>query len=225
MITPREWGSWSGLINRFNIYGNAPLPEQTDPTNRLQRPRIWNPTDLCSLHIEEIHALGDASAGHGKYITLWKSPKCHFEHRATEIIPQRMGEINRDTDHLLDRSHNYRTGETAVYRDNVTAMGHRGLPANSDTLPPSSRTRSPEIATADGPDVIAITKAAGRLDIIRTSMGSIRTAASGIRRYVRFPSALGRNPFSPTEASVRAWRGISKHGWAYRNYIQRLKKA
>ena len=125
----------------------------------------------------------------------------------------------------MAKSQNYRIDETTIHREYGAARGRRGLPEDFDALSPANRTRALATASAEGSDFRPFTKAAGRLDSIRTIQGSLRTVAPGVRSYVRFSAVMGRNPSPPTEDSVRAWGRIFKPGWAFRNYIRQLKKA
>ena len=117
MITPREWGIWSSLINQYNLYENAPLYDWAALTTDLQRPRIWNPADLCSFHKEEIFALDDGLAAHGRYIILWQAAKSQFEDKSPSVLPRRMDLINKDIDSLLLNFQQANISDAKIYKE------------------------------------------------------------------------------------------------------------
>ena len=74
-VTPREWGMWSDLINKYNLFENATTTQWADLLMKLQISRIWNPADLSALSREEVHAADDAAMTGGNYIILWQATK------------------------------------------------------------------------------------------------------------------------------------------------------
>lgn len=163
--------------------------------------------------------------GHGDYITIWQAAKCHLALRTPEILPQRVELINKTVDKLMARFQNYHIAETAIFREYGIDRDQLGLPSNFDTLSPCNRTHAIASATTDGVGCNTFTKAAERLDIIRTAQGSLRAVDSGIRRYFRFSAVRGKYPPPATEAAVSAWSCISEPYRVYRNYIAHLKKS
>ena len=45
-IAPREWGIWTNLSNRYNLYENGSLAEWANWAIKLQNSRVWNPAGL-----------------------------------------------------------------------------------------------------------------------------------------------------------------------------------
>lgn len=74
-ITPRVWGIWADLINRYNQFETADLEDWARAKLQPQHSRIWNPTDLTGLSKGEISALSDAKDGTGRLILLWQAAR------------------------------------------------------------------------------------------------------------------------------------------------------
>ena len=223
--THREWGVWSDLINRYNLFENATTTEWAALLMKLQISRIWNPSDPSSLHMGEVHAVDDAAMAGGNYIILWQSTKCFFEQRGPTALPQRVGLINKEIDQLLQKFQERRIDDTTIYKDSRHARGSLGLPHNFEGMAPLNRTSSLDRASGDGHCCHNFTRCAERLNIIRTAQGSLRSVTSGVRIYVRFAAVLGRTPFPPTTDTVRAWSCIFKPGRTYQNYLFHREKA
>ena len=225
IVTPREWGLWSDLINRYNLFGNASTPQWAELLIKLQVSRIWNPTDLSSLCREEAHALGGAAMAGGNYIILWQATKCFCEYKGARPIPLRAGLVNKDIDQLLTKFQENKLEDTKIYREYTQARGALGLPRDFEDLSPANRTSALAKAVSEGHCCRHFVACAARLNILRTAQGSLRSVTSGIRSYVRFAAVLGRIPFPPSEATIQARSCIFKPGRTYQNYLPRVKKA
>ena len=64
-VTPMEWGLWSDLINKYNLFENATTAQWAELLMKLQVSRIWNPSGLSTLSREEAHAADDATMAGG----------------------------------------------------------------------------------------------------------------------------------------------------------------
>ena len=224
-MTPRERGLWSGLLNKYNLYENATTSEWARLLAKLQASRIWNPTGLCSLHRDAFHAVDDAAMAGGRYIILWQAARCFFEQRDPTTPPPGVGLVTKDIDQLLQKPQQRRIEDTTIYKDYFSARGALDLPRNFDDLSPLKRTSALARAQGGGHCCHQLIKTPERLNITRTSQGPLRSVTSGVRSYVRFAAVMGRQPFPPTDATVRAWICIFKPGRTYQNYLPRLKKA
>ena len=224
-ITPREWGIWTDLINRYNLYETDSLEAWADWTLRLQASRVWNPADLSSLTKEEIFALDDDREAKGRLILLWQAAQCFFEYRQQDHLPLRVDLINKDVDALLKKFQCHKLSDTEIYKDYGRLRDQANLPSNFDDLSPSGRTQAIALAMAEGADCRTFLMAAEKLNTLRSAQGSLQSVASGIRSYVRYCAVMNWTPFPPTEASVRSWSSIFKPNRTFKNYIAHLKKA
>ena len=161
----------------------------------------------------------------GRYIILWQAAKCFFEQRAPTTLPLRVDLVNKDIDQPLQKFQQHRIDDATIYKYYCGARDSLDIPRNFEDLSPLNRTSALARAHGDGRCCHQFIKSAERVNIPRTAQGSLRSVTSGIRSYVRFAAVLGRKPFPPTEATVRAWSCISKPGRTYQNYLPRLEKA
>ena len=223
-ITPREWGIWTDLINRYNLYETEPLEAWASWTLQLQGSRVWNPADLSTLTREEIFALDDDRRAEGRLILLWQAALCFFEHRQKDHLPLRMDLINKDIDTLLKKFQKHKLSDTEIYKEYGRLRDEAGLPSNFDDLSPQARTQALALARAEGADCRTFLKAAEKLNLLRSVQGSLQSVSSGIRSYVRFCAVMNWTPFPPTESSVRAWSSIFKPNRTFKNYLAHLKR-
>ena len=140
-------------------------------------------------------------------------------------LPLRVDLINKAIDKLLKKSQQRKITDTEIYKEYRQLRGSVELPANYDTLAPMLRAQGLSRATAGDRDCRAFLKAAEKHNITRSTKGSLRSVASGIRSYGRFCDVLGRAPFPPAESTVRSRINLFKPGRTYKNYMAHLKKA
>ena len=202
-IAPREWGIWTDLINRYNLYEADSLEAWAGWAVKLQNSRVWNPADLSTLDKEEIFALCDHLVGRGVLILLWQAARCFFEYRRKDQLPLRIDLINKDIDALLRKFQKHTLADTEIYKEYGRLRGALGLPSDFDDLSPMNRTHALALAQAGGQDCRTFPKAAGKLNLLRSVQGSLQSVASGIRSYVKYCSIFNWTPFPPSEGAVK----------------------
>ena len=193
-ITPREWGIWADLINRYNLYENASLETWAGWGPQLQASRVWNPAGLSSLTKGEIFALDDGRQAEGCLIILWQAALCLFEHRDRSHLPLRADLINKDVGALLAKIQNRKLPDAEIYKDCGRLRGLADLPSNFDDLSPHGRTHALALAMAEGRDCRTFMMAAEKLNTLRSAQGSLKSVASGIRSYVKFCAVTNWTP-------------------------------
>ena len=224
-ITPREWGIWTDLINRYNLYETDSLEAWAGWTIKLQNSRVWNPADLSTMEKEEIFALDDHLRGQGCLIILWQAARCFFEYRRRDHLPLRVDLINKDIDALLRKFQKHTLSDTEIYKEYGRLRDALELPNNFDDLSPMNRTQALALAQAEGRDCRTFLKVAEKLNTLRAVQGSLQSVASGIRSYVKYCAIFNWTPFPPSEGTVKGWSVLFKPGRTYKNYLAHLKKA
>ena len=224
-ITPRDWGIWADLVNRYNRFETPNLEDLAHMALKLQQSRIWNPVGLAGLDKDEIFAHSDALGNGGHASPLWQAARCFNEHKQPGQIHLRLDLINMDIDKMLRKFQKRKIPDTEIYKEYGRMWRSIELPGNLDDLAPLLRKKALARSSAMGRDIGTFSKSAERTNVSRSTQGPLKSVASGIRNYVRFCALLGMEPFPPTETTVRSWGALFKPGRTFKNYLAHLKKA
>ena len=184
---------------------------------------LTSPAQLTDLALEQVREKYNMGAIPDMPQLLWQADT----RQLMALVPKQALPLTGQTnvELLVDQIRAKNIDGAKIAQGKKSLAKRIGAPADFDQLAHGGETKWMVNSTAPSILLDSFIQKGRELNVMRATQGSIRSVASGIRRYANFCTARDRHWFPPTETTVKEWRATFNHGRAFQMYLRRLQKA